>query len=104
MDKENFGLTMKAAWKGYLLGKDKTNYRNYEKVHHSFEDLRLRLYKYNYYLFVVLIFGGFFIPESFLFLIFTFVWYKPICHALHLKNRVKRYNIELFKQIRGFDD
>ncbi|NRR92968.1 hypothetical protein HSX10_15440 [Winogradskyella undariae] len=97
MNNVKFGLTMKEAWKDLLLGRDNTNYREYEKVHHSLEDLRIRLYKYNYYLFMLLIFVGFFFSNSFIILLFSFLWYKPLCHALHLKNRVKRKNIELFK-------
>lgn len=97
MNNVKFGLTMKEAWKDLLLGRDNTNFREYEKVHHSLEDLRIRLYKYNYYLFMLLIFVGFFFSNSFIILLFSFLWYKPLCHALHLKNRVKRKNIELFK-------
>ncbi|MGV8812804.1 MAG: hypothetical protein ACOH2D_01720 [Gelidibacter sp.] len=103
MSEVNFGLTMKTAWKGFLLGKDYTDYRRFEKVHHSFEDIRVRLYKYNYRLFVLLVFAGFFFSMSFKILIFSLLWYKPVCHALHLKNRVKRFNIEKFKSYKGLE-
>ena len=98
-----FGLSMKTAWRSLLLGKDSTNYRSFEKVHHSLEDLRVRLYKYNYSLFVILVFLGFFFSMSFKILLLSLLWYKPLCHALHLENRVKRRNIEIFKSIKGLE-
>lgn len=101
MSEVQFGLTMKEAWKKFLLGKDNTNYRQFEGGHHSLDDLKDRLYKYNYILFALFVFVGFFFSISFKILFFTLLWYKPLCHALHLKNRVKRRNIELFKSLKG---
>lgn len=101
MSEVNFGLTMKDAWKMLLYGKDYVLYRQFEGNNTSLDDLKDRVYKINYILFVVLTCIGFLVYKTFVILYFSLLWYKPVCHALHLKNRVKRYNIERFKNYKG---
>lgn len=103
MSNVKFGLSMSTAWKNLLLGRDITNYRSYEKVHPLWEHFGANLYKYNYRIFVLLVFLSFLFSFFHMILFFSMVWYKPVCNAIYLKNRVKRRNIEFFKSIKGLE-
>lgn len=103
MNDVKFGLTMKTAWKKFLYGKDYILYRQFEGNNTSLDDLKDRVYKYNYILFVLLVFVGFFFSKTFIIIFFSLLWYKPACHALHLRNRVKRFNIDKYKNYKGLE-
>lgn len=103
MSEVQFGLTMKEAWKKLLLGKDNTIYRQFEGGNDDFNSLKDRFYKYHYRLVALLIFVGFFFSISFKILFWSLLWYKPFYNALLLKNRVKRYNIDMYKRSKGLE-
>lgn len=103
MSDVQFGLTMNKAWKEFFLGRDYYIYRDFETKDSSVGDLKDKFYKYNYRLFVLLILVGFFFSISFKILLFSLLWYKPLCHAFHLRNRVNRFNINEFKKLKGLE-
>lgn len=101
MNDLKFGLSMKSAWKLFLRGKDYSLYRQFEGNDSSLDDFKNRAYKINWNIFVILLISGFFLSYFFYIVLFTMLWYKPLCHIFHLNNRVKRYNIYQFGKIKG---
>lgn len=101
MDNIKYGLSMKEAYKKFLVGKDYEYYREFEPEHHSLESLLNKLYKWSYRLFALLLILSLFRFYFLSILIVSLLWYKPLCHFIHLKARVNRLNIELFSQEQG---
>lgn len=103
MDSQKVKLSMKEALGLFLKGKDYEIYRPYEGNNSTSDDFKDKVYKINYYLFVLAVIGSFFFSVILAFLLVSFLWYKPLCHLIHLKNRVKRYNITHYAISRGLN-
>jgi hypothetical protein len=103
MGQNNFELSMKKAWTMFLKGEDFKIYRDFEGNQTSMDDFKDKVYRINYYIFVLVLIICLFNAAMFIFLFLSFLWYKPLCHAIHLRNRTKRYNVIQYAASRGLD-